>query len=231
MSYIYKCDCCGKDSAMTGVKFTPDDLEIVVDTYNGSKMNVKLNLTIEDLVDTQNIQKMESMMNGLMAQRMMGEGPMTQEGPPQEGPPQEGPIDEQMYQETMYENLDMFMKEFKDKLMFMGNTIGLKLNTPNAMICNTCKKELTFRVLKDGTFKQEASIFDFLYATDSLRIPPMPPLAEINEVEEKNESDQPPVVVVIRHGSWYELPNGKNVRRKDLPPNVIIKTDDDDKKQ
>lgn len=215
MSYIYKCDVCGKDSAMTGVKFTPEELELVIETYNGTKMNVKLAVMVEDLADTENIQKMSGMLNSLMVKKMISEG-FTQEEIQEEN------MEQQLYNETMFENLDMFMKEFKDKLMFVGNTVALQLNTPNAMICDTCKRELAYRVLTEGKHRKTNNIFQYLYSTDSLRIQP------IQEVQEKHEDKlENTSIVVIKRGSWYELPDGSKVRKKDLPANVIIKVDND----
>ena len=219
MSFIYKCDVCGKDSAMTGVKFTPEELELEIEAYNGAKMKVKLGVAVEDMEDSVNIAKMETMLNSLMGKKMLSEG-MIQDDLDDED------IDQQLYNETMFENLDVFMKEFKDKLMFVGNTVGLKLNTPNAMICDTCKRELAYRALTEGNFKQQANIFSYLYATDSMRMQPLQPQQrKLPENEETTEK----AIVVIKRGSWYELPDGKKVRKKDLPANVIIKTDDDNK--
>jgi hypothetical protein len=133
---------------------------------------------------------------------------------------------EDIIQETMFENLDTFMKEFKDKLMFMGDKIGLKLNTPNAMICDTCKRDLAYKALMEGHFKKQPNIFAYLYATDSKRIPPIEEPSPA--IEEKIEENEEPAIIVIRHGSWYELPNGTRVRKKDLPKNVIIKEENDD---
>ena len=162
---------------------------------------------------------MESMINGLIQEKMMSEGIFEQ--PPDSDEEEVENFSNEIYQEVMYENLDKFKATFDDKLMFVGNTLALRLNTPNVMICDRCKRELAYKALTEGRFKKRPDVLKYLYATESMRMQPL----GIKEKETKEEES----IVVVRHGSWYELPDGQRVRKKDLPENVIIKNANEDK--
>lgn len=160
MSYILKCDICGKDSAMTGVQFSTEPVTIEINTYNNRKMNVSLSIDLEDSEDRKNINKMSSIINTMLMRRSL-----------------EGDIDpdmssEEIFQDAAIGNIDKLYAEFKDKILMLDDSsIGLKLENPNPFICSGCKKELAYKALMEGKVQPSDS---FVYSTDSTRLQPLP---------------------------------------------------------
>ncbi len=201
MSYIYKCDICGKDSAMSNVEFSSEPLELQVNTYDGKRMNISMSIIMEDAEDTANIDKMSALLNDILMKRTIengGEDPSGKEDP------------NELFQDVVFDNLDAFVGEFKGKLSMVNNSVGLRLSTPNPFICDMCKREMAYKALTEGKTKTAVTS---LYATDSLRMAPLDPNETVQDIIDA-EKEMPLLLEEGTDSKIYCIGCGKELKRE-----------------
>ena len=120
MSLIYKCDICGKDSAMTGVTFSHYPMMLKKRNFEGKTFRIYVSINAEDEADHEKISE------------ALGEA-------------------------SQLDN-ENELADFAKKL---------QLNTPYAMMCDSCKKYLAAEIVQKAKFQLDSPK---LYSNSSKRI-------------------------------------------------------------
>lgn len=124
MSLIYKCDICGKDSAMGGVEFSDGAMLLKLPNYDNKIMRIYMQLNIEAQADFDKIQQAKEQIKEISAN-----------------------LEEDVDIEEVFE------EAFEDAEIYEElNQIKINLDNPFPMICNCCKKLIAKDILLNVEF-------------------------------------------------------------------------------
>jgi hypothetical protein len=147
MSFIARCDVCGKDGTMTGVTFSNQNEPLMtkVTGYDGIEYLVFSTMSMMALEDYERIKRVSAM--------YLGESEYEEEDE-----------DETAYEEDYeeeYEAEGEEEEEDQNQLSFFqqlnpGETL-VRLKHPMCMACDACKRELTRTLANNGTFAKNVN--------------------------------------------------------------------------
>jgi len=130
MSLIFKCDVCGKDSAMTGIDFSNGPMFIRKRNHEGKVVRIFLNMMIEDEDDFKRL--IEAKKQIMKMKNMFSQEEAIMEG--------EGEDE---------------IEDFLDS----EESFAIELENPYPMICNQCKKLLAKDILEKSEFPDEKKTY------------------------------------------------------------------------
>jgi len=125
MSLIFKCDVCGKDSAMTGIEFSNGPLFVRKRNYEGKTVRIFLNMMIEDEDDFKRLISAKQQISKM----------------------------KQMFAEEEMDEMEA--GESESILELEEDSFSIELENPYPMMCNQCKKIIAMDLLKDAEFPSE----------------------------------------------------------------------------